>query len=556
MKKLISTLVLFVLLGIFSLSLPAQILKHDYKNKGSYSAEQWQVHDLVFKGNAAGSANPFDVEFASIFTGPGGEVLRVPGFYDGKDTWVARFSSATVGDWQFTTVSSRPELSGLSGTVQIKPNTRPHQKGAVKIDPDNPQAFIYEDGSPYFLMAFELDWLFALDYDQQAEGLPRTNQLLDDIKANDFNHIVMNVYAHDVAWKIAEDVPQEYYFGKLDYGPFEGGNENPDFEKLNLRLFRQLDKVLEAMQQRRLDSHLMIYVWNKLVNWPEMYSKADNRYFDYVIDRYQAFSNVVWDVSKEALDYGRCDVPYIHDRIQRIRQRDAYKRLLTVHDYEYNSRHADKVDFVAIQSWRSNLYSLMLQGRQKHPAKPVVNIEHGGYEEGPYVSFIGSYTNPETCLIRTYECVFAGVYGSYYWQDAAWNIVIWDAFDPKHDFQPPRYDYYRQLAGFFKKYDLNNFKPSIPKLTTNDKGGNDNLATNGFALYDDKGTYLMMIPAEAERTPAVVPKPDSGSLQITWFNPFTGEYHDQGKIQWTGWNELVSPWQQEMSIVIIEEITK
>jgi len=42
-----------------------------------------------------------------------------------------------------------------------------------------------------------------------------------------------------------------------------------------------------------------------------MHSAEDNRYFDYVIKRYQAFPNIIWDVSKEALDYGRCDIPYI-----------------------------------------------------------------------------------------------------------------------------------------------------------------------------------------------------------------------------------------------------
>jgi hypothetical protein len=323
---------------------------------------------------------------------------------------------------------------------------------------------------------------------------------------------------------------------------------------LNLRLYQHLDRVIAAMQSRGLDAHLMIYVWNKKVNWPEMYSKGDNLYFDYIIDRYQAFSNVIWDVSKEALDYGRCDIPYLHERITRVRANDAYKRLLTVHDYEYNSRHPDKVDFVSIQSWRSNLYSLMLQGREFHTDKPVVNIEHGGYEKGPYFSFLGNYTDPKTCLERTYECIFAGVYGSYYWQDAAWNIVVWDALDPKHSFDPPRYDYYKHLAGLFSRFKYNEFKPSIPKLTTNSKGGNDNLATNGFALYNGRGSYLMLVPKESERVAAVLPKPESGKLYVTWFNPFTGEYNAQQKITWTGWNELLSPWQYEMSVLILEEV--
>lgn len=545
----IKQFLLTVFLLTFFLQTEAQSVKNSYKKGSSTTAEKGQVHDLVFKGKIRGDSNPFDVTFGAVFTGPNGQRMNVPGFYNGNYEWISRFSASELGTWTFETYSSLIELSGQSGSIQITENTRENQQGAVIIDPENPQSFIYKDGSPHFLLAYELDWLFALDY-ENTSAIPRTEQILDDVAANGFNHVVMNVYAHDVGWKIAEDVPNEYYFGKPDYGIFEGGNENPEFSKLNLKLFQHLDRVFEAMQARGLDAHLMIYVWNKKVNWPDMYSKEDNMYFDYVIDRYQAFNNVIWDISKEALDYGRCDIPYIHERISRVRARDAYKRLLTVHDYEYNSRHEDKVDFVSIQSWRPNLYSLMLQGRQFH-TKPVVNIEHGGYEAGPFISFLGNYTNAETCLERTYECVFAGVYGSYYWQDASWNIVVWDALDENHGFDKPRYDYYKHMAELFEKYDFNTFKPSVPKLTTNDKGGNDNLATNGFGMYDGKGNYLMLIPKETERTNVIIPKSESGKVNITWMNPFTGEYQDRGEMDWSGWMEVISPWQYEMSVLIL-----
>ncbi|WP_158861508.1 DUF5060 domain-containing protein [Lunatibacter salilacus] len=229
-------------------------------------------------------------------------------------------------------------------------------------------------------------------------------------------------------------------------------------------------------------------------------------------------------------------------------------RLITVHDYEFISRPGELVDFISIQSWRSNLYSLMLQGRAFHADKPVVNIEHGGYEKGPYRTFVGNYTNPETCLVRTYECVFAGVYGSYYWQNTSWNIVVYDPFAEEHDFNPPRFDYYRHLADFFQKYDYNSFKPSIPKITTNSRIGADNLATNGYAMSNGEGTYLMFIPKDSERVNAVLPKPVSGKFKITWFNIFTGEYEEKESRNWSNWMELISPWQYQDSVLIVEEV--
>ena len=75
-----------------------------------------------------------------------------------------------------------------------------------------------------------------------------------------------------------------------------------------MNFFKHLDRTVEALNERNIISHLMIYVWNKNVRWPAAGSEADNLYFDYVVKRYQAFSNIVWDISKEAILYGNVDV--------------------------------------------------------------------------------------------------------------------------------------------------------------------------------------------------------------------------------------------------------
>jgi len=75
----------------------------------------------------------------------------------------------------------------------------------VVINEDNPQHFLYANGKPCFMLAFEADWLFALDL--ETEGLNRAETLLKDIKANGFNQIVMNVYAHDTRWPNDPNLP-------------------------------------------------------------------------------------------------------------------------------------------------------------------------------------------------------------------------------------------------------------------------------------------------------------------------------------------------------------
>ncbi|MEX2569340.1 MAG: hypothetical protein WD431_25585 [Cyclobacteriaceae bacterium] len=63
----------------------------------------------------------------------------------------------------------------------------------------------------------------------------------------------------------------------------------------------------------------------------------------------------------------------------------------------------------------------------------------------------------------------------------------------------------------------------------------------------------MFIPKDSERVNAVQTTPGSGKFKITWFNIFTGKYQEQGSRTWSGWMELISPWQYRDSVVIFEE---
>jgi hypothetical protein len=505
--------------------------------------------DVVFKGTA--SANPFELTFGATVVGPDSARLNVPGFYNGNGEYVLRLSFSKPGQYTYLTYASATYLTAKTGTVRVA--GEPVGNGAVRVDPQQPQRFRYQDGKPYFALAFEADWLFALDYGNAA-GLPKTEQLVRDVKANGFNQIVTNVYAYSVSWAIAPDVPSQYNYNRPTYTPFGGTNDAPDYNTLNVSFFQHFDRVVELLNRQSIVAHVMIYVWNKNVRWPAMNTPADNRYFDYVVRRYQAYPNIIWDVSKEALDYGRCDIPYINERIARIRQLDAYGRLVTVHDYEYCGREPQRVDFISIQNWRSDLYSSTQAAVLKHPDRPVMNIEHGGYEIGPYKSFVGNYSSPEVCLIRNYLCLFAGAYSTYYWKNTAWNIAVYDALDPKHTFTKPRYDYYRHLQGLFSRYDFNTLNPVVQKLTINSRVGPDNLASSGYPLTNGKDLHLYLIPGGSDQINAVLPKPASGKLQATWFNPFTGEYRDDKPVDWNNWRGFTSPWAEQYSVLIVKAL--
>ncbi|GHB63529.1 hypothetical protein GCM10007390_16710 [Persicitalea jodogahamensis] len=474
---------------------------------------QWEVNDIVFKAKGV-KGNPFDHE-AEATVSMNGETKKLPLFYNGNDEWVLRFSASKIGEYSYVIESAIPALSGKRGTIKASANQKPNRHGAVTLEAEDPQHFYYEDGTHYFNLAFECDWLFALDYGKG--DLPKTKKLLDLLEKNGLNQVVMNVYSHDVEWKKDSrlaDHPEHEYGGRQDIFPFMGSNEKPDHSTLNPAFFQHLDKVLAEMHDREIVSHLMIYVWNKRVAWPDMNTPEDNRYFDYVVKRYQAFPNIIWDVSKEALYYGRATEEYISERVSRIRDLDSYDRLVSVHDFGFCSRNPDKVDFLSTQDWTHTLYQKMLDANNKFKNKPVFNIEHGGYEESPYHVFPGAYTNAEVCLRRNYMCLFAGVYTTYYWQGTSWNAVIHDPFDQPAGVYKPHFDYFAHMSEFFRRHSFEQFKPHPWQNT------------NGYNLTNKKdGTVLMYMPKENYAvTLHFLDKENQKTATMQWFNTLTGEY--------------------------------
>ncbi|PQV51508.1 uncharacterized protein DUF5060 [Jejuia pallidilutea] len=472
--------------------------------------EQWDIIEINYKIGQTLS-NPLDVEFGATFYNEDGLDMRIPGFYNGGRNWMIRFCPPKTGRWTFKTFASTPELAGKTGTLQVTQNTKNWQRGSVKLDPKHPQKFIYADGSNYFMMAFELDWLFALDADND-KAIPKTEEIISTVKENGFNQIVMNAYAFDASWGEKEKINPKNNYAKPKVFPFGGQNENPDFSTLNVEYFKHLDRVIAHLNEQQMVARVMIYVWNKMVNWPASDSKADNMYFDYIVKRYQAYPNIIWDIAKEAVSYGHNDMDYITRRIDRLRKLDGHNRLLSVHSYEYCDVFPDKVDFISISDNQPYLYSRMRDVLEKHHSKPVVNIENGAYEKTMHSLFDGAYTDPLTCLDRMYQCIFAGTYSNYYWQNAAWYNIITKPFDLPQDKQP-HFFYYQNIQKLFHPYHFNELYPvqnmyAAPMLT------------NG------KDVFIFYLPENRTKIAGRLPTVKNKTVKVKWFDPLTGNHYE------------------------------
>lgn len=509
---------------------------------GAVQCVQWEVSDLTYQVKEE-VEDPFAAQVFAVVKGDEG-VQKIPLFYNGNHEWVFRYSSSSVGRKSFVLESDIAELNGKRGEFIVAKNTKQNRHGGVVLDDRVPNRFFYEDGTHYFNLAFECDWLFALDYGQA--DIPKTSHLLSLLNRHRFNQIVMNVYSYDVKWpkdKLLSEHPEHEYGGREDIFPFLGSNSNPDFSSLNIDFFKHFDKVIAEMHDQEIVSHLMIYVWNKLVAWPEMNSQADNRYYDYVIKRYQAFPNIVWDVSKEALHHTRATKEYVAERIQRTRRIDSYDRLVSVHDYGFCRNHPDLVDFISMQNWKHTLYQHMLEAAKEFPGKPIFNVEHGGYEESPYVVFPGAYVNAETCLRRNYMCLFAGGYTTYYWQGASWNVLIHNPFEQPDESIKPHLEYFTHMAKLFEMVNFENCEPM------------SRFNSSGYNLTNKKdGIALMYAPKENHYVGGspLLKAFDGKKAMKQWFNTLTGELTEEVPYNMKGlgfWDSR--PWRGEADAVLI-----
>lgn len=476
---------------------------------------RWQPHDFAFTNQPAVD-NPFQVPFSAELTGPNQTRMVLPGFYDGNGTWKIRFSPMQEGPWQLVTHSAVAALEGQQLDFVCIPNPSPTAHGGVRIDRQHPRHFVYEDGTRFFPLGYECDWLWALDTTNPA--LPTVNRFLNKLATNGFNYVLLNAYAHDTSWRQGKTAADDY--GPPPLYAWDGTNEQPDHQRFNLAYWQHFDRVLAALNERGMVAHLMIKVYNKMVNWPAPGSPEDDLYFSWLIARYCAYPNLHWDFSKESNN--EKDLNYKLGRIQFIRAHDPYAHPITTHTdrptYDHGA-YDRALDFRCDQV-HSKWHASLLSHRQQH-TWPVLNVEFG-YEQGPLGPQDKTYhvaQAPEEVCRRAWEISLAGGYTAYYYTYTAWDIL-------RPEDSPPGYQYFHHLRDFFEATGYWRMEPA------------DELVSAGFCLAEPGHEYVVFLNQSAPFTLKL--EGLKAPAKAEWFHPFTAERLDAGMLG-NGVQQLTSP---------------
>lgn len=375
--------------------------------------------------------------------------LSVNGFTTQDNLGVIRYSLPQEGEWTYIVRgdwADQPLSTGIVTCVSTNDTRYPLEVTSTRVRP-----LFTKNREPFFMSTYECNWLFALWMTDEQEA----KRFLDVIKKYRFNAICMNIYAHACSWTIPGTPGRLVPPPLFNWG---GSNEAPDFQTMNSEFYARFDALMEYLYHLDIVAHLYFFVWNKGNSYPAAGSAEESDYISYIVRRYQAYPNIIWDYCKEA--YLRLDKDHIRRMLELIRTEDAYQRLLTVHDdklIQYDESFDHLLDFHTMQV-HHEYFSKTLREIEKRK-KPVFTAEYT-YEAGVDLldrTFQDSHSYEEY-MLASWELALAGSPVCYYYTFTSWDVI-------RTADVPRGYAGFEFLARFFDSFDWWNYS-AVPESNT------------------------------------------------------------------------------------------
>lgn len=490
---------------------------------------QWGVFErtLTTRNSYSDAEKYSAVWLEATFTGPGGQMYTVPGFWDGGNVWRIRFVPPQPGMWTYTVASSDGAMAGRDGrfTVITPPpalvERNPNYRGFLQVS-DNGRYLTYADGTPFF-------WLGGTAWRANLSRMGFAAQP-DDAGPN------VAEFPHYVADRRRKGFTAVHIRAGYPTEPEAVNEGGPTFtrryELINPANFQWLDKRIQHVAEQGMVPVITGQWYMGVADMP----LADlQRYWKYLIARYQAY-NVIWIVTGE---YGFLDdlekVEQLGAYVKRI---DALDHVTAVHPtpndpfFAYSSAEyfadAPWLDIHVQQTWdQAATRSAMVEDYGRTPVKPAINIEAG------YDGLWG--WNREMVRQDAWTTYMSGGAGYSYGANGIFN---WnDGCCDEEEYSPPRwYDVLdapsandmRRLADFFAETAWWEMSPD------------DDLVSEGYTLVNPGEEYIVYLPPTAVGQAQFQnwPKPfvsrgesvtidlseAAGTFNAAWFNPRTGAW--------------------------------
>jgi hypothetical protein len=503
--------------------------------------KKYDFYEFLIRSDSPGD-NPFlEAGLSGKFISPSGKTMFINGFYDGDGQWKLRFTPDELGAWSYE-LRRTGAAAVLKGRLICKKGPA---QGFIGINKENPYAFAYQSGLPFFPMG---DTSYGL-YDDSPVTAELRNAYLDARRSQSFNFIRIEV-CHSHARGLKDKA----------FWPWGGTADRPDLDRFNPVFFEGLDQLLLQMREKGMSAELILLNFYRLpfTNTKQWTPERERRWLKYLLARYAAFSNIfMWTISNEyethpdgayRLD-NPGDVKWAAETAKFITENDPYHHLVTVHPVISSSTRGTSPASAISYPWRIGGFfgkeaaiSVLSQQTGQNGQGAKWN-EQEQYWEGDDVNLTKSiradriYSKPVINTESGYEYLSGQatmkkqVHSTDKVRHSAWRIVcsggyfaggfngtlahsdIWNQID-----QPNKYSFILKDQGaaaqlgflylFFNKLSFWKMNPL------------DGISGNAVALSDGQ-TYVVYLPAGGS---ASLKAPFEKKPKGQWFNPRTGIY--------------------------------
>lgn len=393
----------------------------------------YQMVQYTFTSSTSYPNPASDVILTCTFTHTSGVSIVVEGFWNGGNTFCVRFAPPLPGTWQYFTLTSDTNNTGLhhqKGTFDVKQyvgNNSLYAKGFLKVAP-NARHLTSGNGEPFFWLgdtAWEIVWKSRLE---------QAKQYIADRKKKKFSVIQIVPMTHQFFYEGTGPVNRygQPYFLEKNYG------------KPNPRYFDYLDSLVQVINDSGMVAAI-VPLWayyNEL--HPTQYNfQSLNREQSLIIARYigarYAGSHCVWIVGGDNRYTTLQQKVFWTEFARTLKKAEGNQHLVTVHpagftaSFDFFDHTTDWLDFHMYQSSHvaegNYTWQAAAKGYTLSPRKPIVNgeavyedIYDRLWEPGDTSSVQSNRIRPQDVRQASYESILSGaLIGVTYGANGIWQ---------------------------------------------------------------------------------------------------------------------------------------
>ena len=265
---------------------------------GTYSQTEvgkWRRIVIPFT-NTTYSDNPFEIEIDGVFTHTSsGTIIKLPGYYDGNDTWEIGFMPTKTGTWTYTTESQDPDLDRISGSIEC---VESGNAGMLRNSNANPRKWKYTDGD------YVIPITLRMEFFSEPGSISQFTGIADFLKNN-------NIQMMET--RLLEEYGQ--FEGRYDF-IFEGSWQNHRFD---LDIWNRMEQRMEVLTEKDLGGHIMFYSdGNGAPGW-EGQSETEELVIRYTVARLAGYPVVWFNTGIDIAEYrSQQDINWFGEKVKEL----------------------------------------------------------------------------------------------------------------------------------------------------------------------------------------------------------------------------------------------